>query len=476
MFLTVEEIANSSVSNITSASPNDPQFLLYIHEAITRMASRGDWPGMVVPMRTCVINGCITWPRHVGAVRKMADCHGNFPIHGMFYDYLDWRNRQWYNDDYWIGLGWRGRRNMVQTGWSPVFADVRGPGRYLRLYNEYTEDNGATVTVFGKDQYGNRLRTRNTDGATYSEGMILTAQSPFYQSPIQVTHIERVIKRKTQGNLNLFGVVVNQPTLSNYAGYVYNVDDGSYVSITIVMSALGYPTLQFNLAYPPNIAQTIGYFYNYDMGTWQNVVAHGTNGNYYLEFGGAQSPFNVYGTQCWNPDLQQWQSIVLRGTIQNAQYLDINDPSAVAPSSIPASATTYNLEPIAQYEPSETNPKYVRQNFHGGRHCFNNGQPVVVGTQFNHHVQALVKLKQPPISQPNDMTILGGPEFIPALKIMVQAIIAGEANDIAEETALTGRCVEQLNRDLEDWMPDEQIPVDLGELGKPSMMGSQRCF
>lgn len=472
MFITFDEIGNSSISNITSASPTDPQFALYIQEAISRLTSRGDWPGTVVPMRTCVINGCIVWPRHVAAVRKMADCNGNFPIHGMFYDFLDWRNRDWYRDDYWYGLGWRGRRNMVQKGWSPVFTEPCGNATQLRLYNQYTEDIGATLTVFGKDNYGNRLRTRNVDGITWSDGLILTAQAPWCQSPGYVAHIERVIKTSTQGNLSLFGASSQTPALTMFAGYVYNVDDGSYVSITIVMSPLGYPTLQFNMAYPPNIAQTIGYFYNYDMGSWQNVVAHGTPGNYYLEFGGAQSPFNVYGTQVWNPDLQVWQSIVLRNTVQSAQYLDINDPAALPPTTVPASAITVQLQPLAEYEPSETNPKFVKMQLHDGRTCWQNS-PGTPGSKRGHTVTALVKLKQLPLIAPSDIVII---QSIPAIKLMVQGIVAGEGGDQKGEAEYTLRAVEQLNRDLEDWIPDEQIPVDLGELGHANSIGRQRCF
>jgi hypothetical protein len=478
MLLTYEEVMDSEVSNISAASPTDPQFMLYIKEAVSRIAARGDWPGLVVPLRTRLHRGCITWPRWVQFPRKIADCRGNYPMHGMFYDFLDWRSRSWYDDAYWdsIDIGWRARRNVVNTGWSPVFCNVRGPGRYVRMYHQVAEDTGATVRLFGADNTGNRLRTRNTDGATWSDGLVLTAQAPYAQTPGFVSHIERVIKSSTQGNLTLYGASNSTPGITNYAGYVWNPDNSTWVSLTVVLSALGYPTLQLGLAFPPqNTGQNIGLLYNTDLGSWQNVVAHGTYGNYYLEFGGTPSLSNTYGRQVWNPDVQQWWSLVLRGTIQTAQFLDINDPAAIAPTSVPAGATTATLEPIAEYEPSEINPRYAMMDFHAGHHIGRYNEVVQRGEPREREILALVKLRQLPISQPNDLVVLP-PEAMPALKMMVQAVIAGEGNEIQAQGAFTLGAIEHMNRIMEDWMPDEQIPVDLGELGRGSFIGHQRCF
>lgn len=470
MLLTFQEVMDSEVSNVTSSSPDDPQFALYVKEAVTRISMRGDWPGLVVPIRTCVRDGCITWPRHVQHVRKIADCRGQFPMHGMFYDWLDWRNRSWYSDGYWDGLdrGWRARRNIVNQGWSPVFSNVCRCGQYVRMYHQYAEDLGATVTIFGLDGAGNRLRTRNTDGITWSDGVTLTAQFPYAQTPVLVSHIERGVKSKTQGNLTLFAVA--QSTASTaFLGYVYNVDNSTWVSLTIVMSGLGFPTLQLGIANPPVQGQNIGLLYNYDLGVWQNVVAHGATGGYYLEFGGTPSASAVEGTSAFNVDLQAWQSIVLRGTAQNAQYLDINDPNAVAPT------TTYTLQGVAEYEPSETNPRYAKMQLHAGIRAGRVGEVILPGQTCMREVVALVKLRQLPISSPNDLVVLP-PEALPALKEMVQAITAGESSDANSKGNFTLSSIEMMNRILEDWMPDEQIPVMLGEMGRCSYIGRQQCF
>jgi hypothetical protein len=331
MFLTFKEVKDSSIANVTAANPDDPQFAIYIIEAVRRLQMRGDWAGTVVPIHTCISRGCVVSPRIVDKVRKIADCRGTIPQHGMFYDFLDWRQHHWHSDDYWVGLGWRqGRRNIVQKGWSPVFQDIMGPGRYLRLYNDVAEDVGKNLTVFGIDNNGQPLRTRNTDGQTWSDGMTLTAGLPYAQSNVMPLRIDRIIKDLTQGALRLFA---------------------------------------FNTA------------------------------------------------------------------------ADV-------------------LEPVAEYEPSDTNPKFLKQEFHDL--CQHGGTRGVV---------ALVKLKQLPLISDNDVVIIPS---IPGLKLMVQAIVAGEANERAQEGELTLASVETMNRELEDWLPVSEIPVDLGELGHADCIGQQR--
>lgn len=468
MFLTYSEVQSSSIQNVVSESPTSPDFQQHIMEAVNRLMPRGDWAGTVVPIHTCVYRGCVVWPRYVDHVRRMASCHGNVPIHGMFYDFLDWRERRWHSARYWDGLGQDCRRNMVNKGWSPVFQDVQGDGRTIRLYNSVAEDIGATVTLYGLDNNNQPLRTRNTDGATWSDGLTLTAQMPYAETPTFVRWIDRVIKSTSQGTLRLYAALGSNLSFQSYlAGYVYNLDTGTWISVT-VLGILGSQYLQLGSATPPAGAFQIGSLYNYDTSTWMPVAARGsTQSTYYLDFTSLVTPVNSnYGGQFYNPALQGWQNIVLRGTSPAATYAQL-DSGVSSPSTFSGNAI---LEPIAEYEPSDTNPKFVKSSLY--LPC----RPVPGAQSANekpHSIVALVKLKQIPPSAPNDIIVINS---LPALKLAVQAIIAGESNEIQTEQEYMAAAVQQLNRELQDWLPDEQIPVDMGELGHAPRIGRQKCF
>jgi hypothetical protein len=462
MFTLFSEVQNSNIANVTSCSPSDPQFGGYVQEAAKRLLARGDWVGTVVPIRTCVQRGCLVWPRYVDHVRRIADCRGNIPLHGMFFDFLDWHDQKWQSQSYWDGLHAGHRRNCINKGFTPVFQDILGEGRYVQMNIEVPEDIGATCTLIGVDNNNQRLRTRNVDGMTWSDGWTLTAttqnQSP--QTSGFVRRIDRVIKSPTQGNMTLWGV--NSAVVSTYQfGYLYNIDTGQNVSLTID-GLPGSQSLNLGGFTTPGSA-AIGFLWNADLNSWAPVVARGT-GPFYLDFNQPAANSN-YGGQAYNPTTMQFEQLVVRGA-PGAQYIEIG--TAFAPNS-----TGNYLEPIAEYEPSETNPKYVKQELHMG--CQLNLSPggTPPGVNPSRSVVALVKLRQIQPVNPNDIIVI---QNLQALKLAVQAVVAGEANEFQEEQECMLAAVQELNRELEDWLPIEQIPVAMGELGHAYRIGQTKCF
>jgi hypothetical protein len=449
MYLTFNEVKQSSIANITSASPDDPQFGQYIQEAVKRLLTRGDWAGTVVPIHTCVSRGCVVWPRYVDHVRRITTCRGNIPLHGMFYDFLDWRDRKYHRDDFWIGGG--GRRNCVNKGWSPVFQDIPGDGYFVRMYVEAAEDYGSTLTLFGVDNNNQPLRTRNIDGLTWSDGWVLTAQYPYAQTTGVVRRIGRVVRESTQCNATLFAV--GNVSVNTYQfGFLYNIDTGITVSVTID-GLPGSQSINLGGEATPS-SNTIGSVWNYDQNAWVPIVARGQPGFYYIDFGQPAQNTNL-GGQVYNPTTLQFENIIARGP-QGSQYLEVGTFAA------PNTSTT-NMFPLAEYEPSDTNPKFLKQELH---------LPCCNGNSFSNGVVALVKLRQIQPVNPNDIIIIPS---IPALKLGVQAVIANEAGEIQQEQAYILAAVEQLNRELEDWCPLDQVPVSFGELGH-TRIGQTKMF
>lgn len=458
MFLTFGEIQNSSITNITDASPTDPTFAGYIMEAVQRLITRGDWMGTVVPIRTCINRGCCVWPREVDHIRKIADCGGTIPLHGMFYDFLPWRDRRYHGEGFWRGSV--GRRNIVNRGFSATYQDIPGDGYFVRMYVEAPEDYGKTLTIFGVDNSNQPLRTRNIDGITWSEGLVLTAQYPYAQTPVYIRRIDRIIRDSTQCNSTLFAV--GNVSVSTYQfGFLYNIDTGANVSVTID----GLPGAQsINLggeATPSS--NVIGSVWNYDQQQWVPIVARGQPGFYYIDFNQPAQNTNL-GGQVYCPTTLQFENLIARGA-QGAQFLE---PGTFAAQN----TSTTNEFPLAEYQPSETNPRYVKQQVHLPCCPAPSGQGIVAGQNPPASVVALVKLRQIMPVNPNDIIVI---QSIPAIKMAVQAIIAGEAGEIQQEEAFMQKAINELNRELQDWLPNDQIPVSLGEVNN-TRIGRTKMF
>jgi len=128
------------------------------------------------------------------------------------------------------------------------------------------------------------------------------------------------------------------------------------------------------------------------------------------------------------------------------------------------------LEDVAYYEPSETNPEYLRSRLH--LPCMTNTcNGVTTNVQ---SVIALVKLQFVPVFADTDPVLIGN---ITALKHMVQCIRCEEAQDVQTARSFLVMAIDELNQELANANPETQIPVDLGELGhNQHHIGLQRLF
>jgi hypothetical protein len=117
------------------------------------------------------------------------------------------------------------------------------------------------------------------------------------------------------------------------------------------------------------------------------------------------------------------------------------------------------LYDLACYEPSEINPSYVRYKLDG--HWPNNGGSTCCGHQT---VVALVKLKFIPVTLPTDgLIFLDGAEG--ALYAGLRALKREQSGDGAGAKGYWAQAIEELNRQLEDYNPQENFPAQNNVLG-----------
>lgn len=135
-------------------------------------------------------------------------------------------------------------------------------------------------------------------------------------------------------------------------------------------------------------------------------------------------------------------------------------------------AYAYNIstavnEFVATYEPGDINPAFERYQLSLPRCDTTSG-----GCGCSKPIVALVKMRFVPARTDNDLILV---ENIEALKMMIQSIKAGEAGDFNKQVVTEKASIREMNLEMKDRLPDDQIPIDLGEMGG-TLIGSQSCF
>lgn len=223
--ITLATLQTSTAKNIAGYCPTSPEFIQLANDAVDRLMPRGDWIGTILPIRACVVQGCVTWPRQVKQVRKMHECHKDVHVKTVWWDYQDHSNRR----DYGRWESWRGHeRNMVAQFQACTYNDIYGPGCQVRVYCSL-QDVGKTLTIFGIDNNGQPLQTLNQDG-TLSDGIIITMAIPFgtTTSTYFVSRIDRVVKDVTQANVQMYAFDTVRNQLWDLAVYEPTEENPSY--------------------------------------------------------------------------------------------------------------------------------------------------------------------------------------------------------------------------------------------------------
>ena len=220
--LTLDQCRKSSVSDVANVGVNTPAFSDIINEVTQRLMQRGDWVGTLTPIVLCTYAGCVVWPRYVGNIRAINVCGKLVPVHNQWFDFLESkRNGAW--------LGLRGARcNMIQQPRVCTFSDIWGEGRTIRLYHQAAADIGKTVQIFGVDNNGQPLQTSSANGTVIVDGITLTMQLPYAETPTFVRRIDRVIKDETLMGVSLFAWNAAQSQLEPVATYDASETDPSY--------------------------------------------------------------------------------------------------------------------------------------------------------------------------------------------------------------------------------------------------------
>lgn len=210
----LEAKQSGAINDIAGSCPNGEKFRNLLNEATSRLMRRGDWDGTIVPIYVCVNANCIVFPRYVAEVRKLKLCNRTIPIQNSFYDFNVFGNnwRQCWSS--W----WQGDARMIGSTRSPVYQDVQGEGRLIRAYPRLNSDAGKTLTIFGIDNNGQTLRHLD-EIQNWQDGKIITLEKPFGSTDVYVRSIDRVLKDRTQGVVDVYAYNAATDKLEDIAHY-----------------------------------------------------------------------------------------------------------------------------------------------------------------------------------------------------------------------------------------------------------------
>lgn len=184
------------------------------------LLKRGDWPGTILPIHACARPGCVTFPRYVKAIRKMNVCFTPVESKNMWWNFLPAETYR-RSSCPWLGIGCT-MQSQFQT---PVFSDMYGEGRYVRVYLTDIRDVGRTITIFGEDN----------NGQPYQETFSLVAPSvaAYVQSSRFVRRIDRVLKDRTKGRVILVGSTGVGSNAEEIATYDASETNPSYLRVSL---------------------------------------------------------------------------------------------------------------------------------------------------------------------------------------------------------------------------------------------------
>lgn len=123
-------------------------------------------------------------------------------------------------------------------------------------------------------------------------------------------------------------------------------------------------------------------------------------------------------------------------------------------------STTGKQRTLAVYEPQETNPRYRRMKI-DNLHLF----PTNCKDSFDRplwQVECLVKLAFIPVKAAGDFLMV---DNFDALKYMIQYIQSENANDDATAEAKLTKAVREMNMELREKTPDNQVAMRVSQLG-----------
>lgn len=186
---------------------------MVLNQITQRVYNFGKWVGLVQRIAFCHQSACITLPYNVESILEMAGpCGVPVAVRNQWFEFLPGGPWQQERCNKWVDLA-------VPRGIVPTAFDICGT-KYLRVYADLPEEDGAQILIQGLDENG--LRVRTLVGGEWIDGELIDLDNATPQLSTKLwTKIESVQKPLTVGTVQIYMVdpddtATNQGLLALY--------------------------------------------------------------------------------------------------------------------------------------------------------------------------------------------------------------------------------------------------------------------
>jgi hypothetical protein len=237
--ITFSKLKYGAVGRAAGLDVESCDFLQYCNDAVEQLMNRGNFWATVQPMRACVRDRIVTWPREVGTLLAVNHCDYPSEISNHWFEFMPLDTAHVRDACAFNLQGWAGTLMTESSNTSCVFNPIKAEGFTLRFFISLLSDVGKTITVYGVDVNGQIIRTTRTDG-TVQDGVQLVLASPYVETPMAVRHVTRIAKDVTDGDINAFQWNVAGGFLLDLAKYQPTERNPEYITTRVTGARNGY--------------------------------------------------------------------------------------------------------------------------------------------------------------------------------------------------------------------------------------------
>ena len=233
--LTLGQVKNSEVADVSGVNAQDPQFARYVNQAVRQLAELGDWWGTVEALVGLSYRGNMVWPSGVESVLAINAGHRNVRVANHWYEFIPFAGSM---AELFHSHRLHNRRESVVrfSGTISVFNPPTPANPFsVQVTADNVVDYGNTVTIYGQDSNGLEVVTTRADGSTQRGVQLTLAAATTFTTQI-FSSISAVVKDTTVGIVRLWVYSATSPLAVPVAAYLGQETSPAYLFSTLSAS------------------------------------------------------------------------------------------------------------------------------------------------------------------------------------------------------------------------------------------------
>lgn len=226
--LAMAKAAVAELPNVNLCANDGDRLKSLVNQAIELIVEESKSDLLARRIRFCITNACVTTPRGVASITDAALCDSAIPVKNQWYEFLPNGTGVYVGQD--EGGGCNSGVRLEYRGEVVTHTDITGNDKQLKFYTDVQEDPSTYLWVYGRNQYGQIIRTEQDgilkDGERIDLG---SGPGPFTTANIfGAGAIANIHNAATKGGVRLYSVSTTDASEIALATYEHNETNPSY--------------------------------------------------------------------------------------------------------------------------------------------------------------------------------------------------------------------------------------------------------